>query len=72
MTSGKELYRFLLKEQQCAVRKGKCRQHCNDCTLYSPDAFSMYTQVLNDIKARVPELLFVDDIEELENLIGGS
>ena len=69
--TNKELYQFLLKESTCSLCKADCEKSCRDCKCYTEKqkAHSMYDQLIKIIKSRSPELYFVDDLTELENLI---
>ena len=69
--SNRELYRFLIKESRCSRQKRYCERKCSNCPLFTPEetSFSYYTELENRIKARDPELYFVNEIEELKKML---
>lgn len=69
----KDVYRFLLKESTCSLQKKKCEHRCTACPLFSneKDSANYYHFIIDFLKARNPELYFVNEVEELVNIIGG-
>lgn len=82
----KKLYHFLLKENTCHSVRTKCIQlnqvrcnteGCSSCPCYTDpaEAKKLINQLIETVKSRDPELYFVDELSELNNLlkqIGGS
>jgi hypothetical protein len=66
-----DLYKFLLREQQCFQLKDKCEHNCAKCSYYtnSIEAHKNYNFLIDLIKARSPGLMFADRINYLNALI---
>ena len=69
--TNKELFNHILAERACIRSRETCSKDCADCRLFTDlsnrdDAFS---QVLEILKAREPELYFVDQINQLNQLM---
>lgn len=69
--SNKELYRFLMKESRCSRQKRCCKRECVNCPLFTNEemSFRYYTELENILKARDPELHFIDVMEELRKIL---
>lgn len=69
--TSKDLFTFLLKEKQCALQKTECNRTCKDCPCFTDEseARGLYDQLINIIRARDPELYFVDELEHIKDLV---
>ena len=67
--TNKELFTFLVTEKQCALQKLECNRHCADCPYFTEAAQAMYGQLIEIIKARDPELYFVDELEQIKSIM---
>jgi len=67
--TNKELFTFLVAEKQCALQKLECNRHCADCPYFTEAAQTMYSQLIEMIKARDPELYFVDELEQIKSIM---
>lgn len=68
-----ELYKFVLSEQRCAQLRHQCTSSCKNCNLYKSPALVQryYNQLLDMLKARQPDLMFLDQLAVLSNRLGG-
>lgn len=70
----KDLYAIMYAEQQCSLFKTRCDRNCNECSFYirPSDSNEAYRRVLEDLRDRNTELLFVDSIELLRSYLEGG
>ena len=69
--TNKKAYKQLLIEQQCVRNRMVCEHNCRNC-LYHCDILQLdkaINFVLDVLKARDPELYFIDSLEQLEILL---
>ena len=69
--TNKELYRHILLEKECVRSRSGCNKDCSHCVCGSDllDRDAALGKILEILKARDPELYFVNDLEILKEYL---
>ena len=66
---------LILLEAECVKNRAYCDKNCRECPMYKDKALELFEAIkyISDIlKARSPELYFVDNIQHLKEAISND
>lgn len=71
MMTDKQAYNILLREIECQKRKEHCSRQCSSCSfgVNTMETLEGMGYIKSILKARCPELYFVDEIEIVKEIL---